>query len=102
MMNRIKKEQIFPEQLEQCTLSSIFKRGKVGRNNFNNYRGIFRVNILRSILDRLIFNDLYGKIDDFLTDCNVGGRRGRNIRDNLFVLNAITNNVNKDLVKLVT
>ena len=80
MMNRIKKEQIFPEQLEQCTLSSIFKRGKVGRNNFNNYRGIFRVNILRSILDRLIFNDLYGKIDDFLTDCNVGGRRGRNLK----------------------
>ena len=39
---------------------------------------------------------------EFLTDCNVGGRKGRNIRDNLFVLNAITNNVNKDLVKLVT
>ena len=36
-----------------------------------------------------------GTIDEFLTDCNVGGRRGRNIRDNLFVLNAITNNVSK-------
>ena len=73
MMNRIKDEQIFPEQLEHCTLSSIFKRGKVARNNFDNYRGIFRVNIFRSILDRLIFNYLYGTIDEFLTDCNVGG-----------------------------
>ena len=95
MMNRIKDEQTFPEQLEHCTLSSIFKRGKVVKNNFNNYRGIFRVNIFRSILDRLIYNDYYEQIDEFLTDCNVGGRRGRNIRDNLFVLNAITNNVNK-------
>ena len=31
-----------------------------------------------------------------MTDCNVGGRRGRNIRDNLFVLSAITNNVSKE------
>ena len=94
-MNRIKEEQVFPELLEHCTISSIFKKGKVGRNNFDNYRGIFRLSIFRSILDRLIFNDYYGTIDNYLSDCNVGGRRGRNIRDNLFVLNAITNNIIK-------
>ena len=96
LMNRMKTEQIFPEQLEHCTITSIFKKGKVGKNDFNNYRGIFRVSVFRSILDRLIFNDYYGKIDDYMTDCNVGGRRGRNIRDNLFVLSAITNNVSKE------
>ena len=53
------------------------------------------MNIFRSILDRLIFNDYYGKIYSFLTDCNVGGRRGRNFRDNIFFLNAITNNASK-------
>ena len=95
MMNKIKQEQVFPTLLEHCTISSIFKKGKKGKNDLNNYRGIFRVNIFRSILDRLIFNDYYGKIDDYLSDCNVGGRRGRNIRDNLFVFNAITNNVTK-------
>ena len=67
----------------------------MGRNNFDNYRGIFRLSIFRSILDRLVFNDYYGTIDNYLSDCNVGGRRGRNIRDNLFVLNAITNNIIK-------
>ena len=82
-------------QFQKCNISSIFKKGKIVRNNFDNYRGVFRTTIFRSILDRLIFNDYYGKIDDFITDCNVGGRKGRNIRDNLFVLNAITNHVKK-------
>ena len=44
-------------------------------------------------MDRLIYNDEYEKIDVQLTDSNVGARRNRNIRDNIFVLNAITNSV---------
>ena len=61
----------------------------------NMYRGIFRTTIFRNILDRLIFNDEYDTIESNLTDSNVGGRRGRNIRDNIFVLNAIINAVKK-------
>ena len=57
---------------------------------------IFRVNIFRSILDRLIYNDEYATIESSLTDSNVGARRGRNIRDNIFVMNAITNYVIKE------
>ena len=48
---------------------------------------------MRCILDRLIYNDVYPVIDSNLTDANVGARKGRNIRDNLFVLNAVTNSV---------
>ena len=93
-MNRIKAEQVYPETLEVCDIMPIFKlRGS--RNNFSNYRGIFRVCVMRSILDRLIYNDEYQNIDNNLTDCNVGARKGRNIRDNIFVLNAITNSVRK-------
>ena len=65
------------------------KKGK--RNNFNSYRGIFRITVLRSILDRLIYNDMYEIMDSNLSDCNVGNRKRRNIRDNLFVLNATLN-----------
>ena len=54
LMNKIKAEQKFPEALELCDISSIYKN-KGARNNFENYRGIFRVPILRSILDRLIY-----------------------------------------------
>ena len=38
---------------------------------------------------------MYPIIDKNLTDANVGGRKGRNIRDNLFVLNAVTNSVKR-------
>ena len=92
MMNRIKKEQKYPEVLEDCDITSIYKN-KGARNSFENYRGIFRVPALRAILDRLIYNDEYEKIDLQLSDSNVGARKNRNIRDNIFVLNAITNSV---------
>ena len=93
-MNRIKLEQVYPKVLEVCDITPIFKR-RGNRNDFSNYRGIFRVSVLRSILDRLIYNDEYYNIDRNLTDCNVGARKGRNIRDNIFVINAITNSVRK-------
>ena len=92
LMNRIKDEQEFPEALEKCNISSIFKN-KGSRNNFEYYRGIFRVPIMRTILDKLIYNDEYSNIDEHLTDSNIGARKKRNICDNVFVLNAITNSI---------
>ena len=50
---------------------------------------------MRGILDKLIYNDEYKTIDDNLTDSNVGARKNRNIRDNIFVINAISNSVIK-------
>ena len=75
-----------------CNISSIYKN-KGSRNSFDNYCGIFRVPIFRTILDRLIYNDEYDNIDEELSDSNVGARKNRNIRDNIFVLNAVTNSV---------
>ena len=95
LMNRIKKDQIFPKCMELCNISSIWK-GKSPRNDFDSYRGIFRVTIFRSILDRLIYNDEYETLDTNLTDCNVGARKERNIRDNIFVINAIMNSIRKN------
>ena len=57
---------------------------------------IFIFTIFRSILDRLIYNDEYSNLDSNLTDANVGARKGRNIRDNIFVLNAILNSMKKE------
>ena len=92
MMNKIKDDQVYPVCLEVCDISSIWKK-KGSRNDYDNYRGIFRVTIFRSILDRLIYNDEYSKIDNNLTDCNVGARKERNIRDNIFVMSAILNSI---------
>ena len=66
---------------------------KGNKGDFNSYRGIFRVPIFRTILDRLIYNDQYEVIDEALSDSNVGARKNRNVRDNIFVLNAITKSV---------
>ena len=38
---------------------------------------------------------MYETIDSNLSDCNVGNRKGRNIRDHLFVLNAILNSTKR-------
>ena len=65
------------------------------KDQFSYYMGIFRVSIFRAILDRLIYNDEIENIDSNLTDSNVGARRNRNIRDNIFVLNAVINSQKK-------
>ena len=73
-MNLIKDKQQYPEILENCNISSLYKH-KGSHKDFNNYRGVFRVTVFRSILDRLIYNDNYHIIDDNLTDGNVGPAR---------------------------
>ena len=92
LMNNIKEKQEYPKCLEMCNITSILKK-KGSRNKFSQYRGIFRVVIFRSILERLIYNDEYYNIDSNLSDANVGARKHRNIRDNLFVVNAVLNSV---------
>ena len=54
-------------------------------------RGVFNVMTVRSIVDNLIYNDSYDLIDSSMSDSNVGGRKNRNIRDNLFVVYGIIN-----------
>ena len=92
LMNNIKKQQVFPECLELCNITSIFKK-KGKTSDFNQYRGVFRGLVFRSILERLIYNDEYSTVDSNLTDANVGARKNRNIRDNLFVIYAVMNTV---------
>ena len=91
LMNLIKKKQQYPTILEKCNITSIYK--KKSRRDFENYRGVFRVQVLRSILDRLTYNDSYYTIDSNLTDGNVGARKQRSARDNIFVISAICNSV---------
>ena len=45
----------------------------------------------RAVIDNLIYNDYYEIIDRNMSDSNVGARRDRNIRDNLFIVYGIIN-----------
>ena len=44
-------------------------------------------------MDRLIYKDSYYTIDSTITDGNVGGRKSRSVRDNIFVISAVINSV---------
>ena len=99
-MNKIKQTQIYPHCLEACNITSIYKN-KGSKSEFTNYRGIFRVVVFRGILERLIYHDEYHNIDENLSDANAGARKGRNIRDNLFVVYAIMNSIKRGNGKAV-
>ena len=74
LRNQIKIEEIHPHCLEACNVSSIFKN-KGSKSDFDKYRGIFRVPVFWSILEKLIYHDEYNNIDENLGDSNVEVRR---------------------------
>ena len=60
-------------------------------SDLENYRGIFNVTKIRSILDKLVYNDIYDIVESSMSSSNIGARKNRNIRDHLFVINSILN-----------
>ena len=98
LCNRVKSDQTYPSIFHPANITSLYKnRGE--KSDFNNQRGIFNVVKIRSILDRLIYNQKYPIIDSNMSCSNIGARKGRNIRDHLFVINAILHDVSKDKTK---
>ena len=73
-------------------ISTIYKN-KGSRFELVNDRGIFNMSIFRKIVDRLIYDDKYEHIDANMSDSNVGGRKGRSIRNHLFIVYGIINSV---------
>ena len=54
-----------------------------------NERGIFRVPVVRSILMRLIYDQKY----KLISDCQMGGRKRKGCKNNIFILNGIIQDV---------
>ena len=53
----------------------------------------FVLTIFRKILDRLIYNDKYPSIEEKMSDSNIGARKGKNIRNHLFIIYSVINSV---------
>ena len=92
MFNGIKENLKIPSFFQKVTITSLYKN-KGPKNDFANQRGIFNVSKVRSILDKIIYEDVYKTIDDKLSQSNIGGRKGRNIRDHLFIVYGILTDV---------
>ena len=83
-----------PDFLLLSNITSLYKN-KGERSDLNNDRGIFVLGVLRTILDKLIYFDSYSKIDAKMSDSNIGARRKRNIRNHIFIVNGILNEIKK-------
>ena len=92
MFNLTKNLQIYPSIFQPSNISSIYKQRGM-KNDLNSDRGVFNVVKVRSILDRLTYNDNYEIIDQSMSCSNIGARKNRNIRDHLFIVNGILNEV---------
>lgn len=90
LCNKIKAQCQIPKFLELANISSLYKH-RGSKMDLNNDRGVFNVVTARSIIDKLVYNDYYDIMDSNMSDSNVGGRKKRNIRDNLFIVYGIIN-----------
>ena len=90
MLNYIKKELFIPTSLNLSNVSTIYK-GKGSRQEVINLRGIFKLPIIRNILDRLVYFDEQDELGKNMGQYQVGNQRGRNIRDHTLVIHAIVN-----------
>ena len=92
LLNKCKEQQVDPEFLSKSNIVSIYK-GKGYRAKLENERGIFMLNLVRKIKDKMILNDVYEDIDANMSDSQVGGRSKRGIIDHLFIVYSVINSV---------
>ena len=92
MANKIKDDIFFPKFMQFANIVSIYK-GKGEKLDLTNDRGIFLVNIFRSIIMKMVYKEKYEIVDSNMSDSNVGARKHKNIRNHLFVINGIINDV---------
>ena len=62
LFNKIKNENHLPDFMRKANITTIYK-GKGEKSNLENERGIFIVSIFRSLVMKLIYQDIYNVID---------------------------------------
>ena len=50
---------------------------------------------------KLVYNDKYPIVDKNMSDSNVGARKGKNIRNHIFIVNGVINEVIQDKTKAI-
>ena len=98
LLNKIKAEITFPDFMQLFNIVSIYK-GHGERMCLESDRGIFIVNCFRSILMKMVYQDKYSTIDKSMSDSNMGARRGKSVRNHLFVITGIINEAIQDKSK---
>ena len=89
LVNKTKNTHVIPEFMKLVNIVMIPKPGKLNSHILHNQRGIFLISTFRSIILKLLLKDEQKKIDAFMSDGSVGGRKGRRIQDHLFIVNGV-------------
>ena len=87
-VNKIREENFIPDFVQLADVATIYK-GKGEKCDLKNDRGIFLVTVFRSILMRLIYLEKYELLDHSMSDSQVGGRKGKSVRNHIWVLNGV-------------
>ena len=93
MFNKMKLESFIPSFFNFANITTVPKSGS--RLDPVNERGIFRVSVVRSILMRMIYNDCYSVIDSNMSDCQMGARKNKGCKTNIWIINGIIHEVLK-------
>ena len=93
MMNQLKRKKLIHKVMNFANVTTVPKKGS--RLLLKNERGIFRVALLRCILMRLLYNTKYPQIDKNMSDCQMGGRKRKGCKNNIFIINGIIHEVLK-------
>ena len=88
LFNLCKKEMKIPDFMTLSNIANVWKK-RGDKMNIDSYRGIFIVNIFKSLILRLIYRNKSEVIDSHMSEFQIGGRKGRNVRDHLFVVNGL-------------
>ena len=89
LVNKTKETHEIPNMMKISNISMIPKPGKLNSRDIKNQRGIFLISIFRTIILKLILKDETKKLDAFMSDGSVGGRKSRRIQDHLFIVNGV-------------
>ena len=87
MFNKMKSQNFIPNFMNCANVTTVLKKGSL--LELRNERGIFRVPVIRSIFMNLIYESKYPYIDEKMSECQMGGRRRKGCKNNIFILNGI-------------
>ena len=80
-----------PHCLKKASITILHK--KKDKLDLNNWRGIFVTSVLRAILMKMVYERTYQTVDKNMSDSQIGARKGKSVRNHLFVLNSVVSDV---------
>ena len=90
MFNKLRKEKLTPQFMNFANITTVPKKGSIIL--LKNECGTFRTSVVRSIL-MLLYDTQYSEIDNKMSECQMGGRKGKGCMNIIFILNGTIHEV---------